>query len=412
MSDFATVKDLLEKQGEAWEEFKRKNDERLNAIEKKGYAPADLTETVEKLNAELNKIGAELKAEQSRLDEFEKLANRPGVGADDLSPDQREHAKAFKTFLRQGKDSGLGDIERKAMGRGSDPDGGYLVPVELDAMIDRVAATIGSLRRLATVRTSGVAGYKKRVKTSGMSARWVGESEAGGETTEPKYAMIEILPEKMEVEPWVYNDTLEDVESDLEADLTEEAGIGFAEGEAAAFISGTGVKQPRGILSYTIVANASYAWGKVGYIASGGAGAWAASNPADKIIDLQHALKQQYRNGAVFLMADSTLASVRQLKDGSGNYYLWQPDPSANFSGRILGSPVEIDDNMPAIAANSYSIAFANFRRAYTVVDRRGTSLIRDNITTKGTTKFNFTRRVGGGISHFEAIKLMKFATS
>jgi HK97 family phage major capsid protein len=240
----------------------------------------------------------------------------------------------------------------------------------------------------------------------------VGESEAGGETTEPKYAMIEILPEKMEVEPWVYNDTLEDVESDLEADLTEEAGIGFAEGEAAAFISGTGVKQPRGILSYTIVANASYAWGKVGYIASGGAGAWAASNPADKIIDLQHALKQQYRNGAVFLMADSTLASVRQLKDGSGNYYLWQPDPSANFSGRILGSPVEIDDNMPAIAANSYSIAFANFRRAYTVVDRRGTSLIRDNITTKGTTKFNFTRRVGGGISHFEAIKLMKFATS
>jgi HK97 family phage major capsid protein len=170
------------------------------------------------------------------------------------------------------------------------------------------------------------------------------------------------------------------------------------------------VGKARGITSYTNVANASYAWGSVGYIASGASGAFAASNPGDKLIDLNHALKAQYRPGAVWLMSDATLGVARQMKDGSGQYYLWQPDPLATFGGRLLGFPVEIDDNMPAIAANSYSIAFGNFKRAYTIVKRAGTALIRDNITSKGVTKFNFRRRFGGGITHFEAIKLMKFA--
>jgi HK97 family phage major capsid protein len=100
------------------------------------------------------------------------------------------------------------------------------------------------------------------------------------------------------------------------------------------------------------------------------------------------------------------------MRRSAGSYYLWQPDPLVGFGGRLLGSPVEIDDNMPAIASNSYSVAFGNFMRGYMIVDRTGTTLIRDNITAKGTTKFNFRRRFGGGVYNFEAIKLMKFATS
>ena len=195
-------------------------------------------------------------------------------------------------------------------------------------------------------------------------------------------------------------------------DLADEAAIGFAEGLGVELVSGNGVEQCRGITGYTNVANASYAWGKVGYIASGAAGAFTSSAPADKLISLQHALKAQYRPGATFVMNDATLAVVRQMKDGSGAYYLWQPDPTGAFGGLLLGHPVAVDDNMPAIAANSYSIAFGNFARAYTLVQRRGTVLIRDNITTKGVTKFNFTRRFGGGITNFEALKLMKFAAS
>ena len=134
--------------------------------------------------------------------------------------------------------------------------------------------------------------------------------------------------------------------------------------------------------------------------------------PADKLVDLQHSLKQSYRSGAVWVMSDSTLGTARQMKDGSGSYYLWQPDPTAPFGGRFLGSPVEVDDNMPAIAANSLSVAYGNFRRGYLIANRSGITLIRDNVTAKGTTKFNFRRRVGGGVYNFEAIKLMKFAAS
>ena len=184
------------------------------------------------------------------------------------------------------------------------------------------------------------------------------------------------------------------------------------ETEGAAFITGNGVGKPRGIAAYTFAANASYAWGKVGYIASGKSAAFTSVAPADKIITLQHALKPKYRPNATWLTNDGTLATMRQLKDGSGAYYLWQPDPAAGFGGRFLGSPVAIDDNIADVAANSYSLFYGDFRRAYTIVDRRGIAVIRDNVTKKGVTKFHVSKRVGGGITHFEAIKGMKFATS
>lgn len=391
---------LIEKQGTAFEEFKKANDARLKAVEEKGYAPADVVEKVDKINAELKKLN----------DEYVELAKKAGRKSGGNADDQEkaERKQAFMKMLRKGDHAELMELEKKALRSSSDPDGGFLVIPEIDAEIDRVASVISAMRGEATVRTIGSKSYKRRVKTSGLAGRWTGS----GETANPKYAEIEIVAEKMEAEPWVENDELEDADSDLEMDLADEAGIAFGELEAAGFITGTGIKQPRGILSYTNVANASYAWGNIGYIASGAAGDWAGTNPGDKIINLQHALKQQYRPGAKFMMNDATLGSVRTLKDGSGAYYLWQPDVAAGFGGTILGSPVVVDNNMPDIAANAYAIAYGNFMRGYTIVDRRGTLLIRDNITLKGTTKFNFTRRVGGGVRNFEAIKLMKFATS
>ncbi|MEY2655076.1 MAG: hypothetical protein RLZZ524_2104, partial [Pseudomonadota bacterium] len=127
---------------------------------------------------------------------------------------------------------------------------------------------------------------------------------------------------------------------------------------------------------------------------------------------LQHALKSQYRQGAAWVMSDATLATVRQMKDGSGSYYLWQPDPTAGFGGRFLGSPVETDDNMPAVASGALSVAYGNFMRGYAIVNRTGITLIRDNLTSKGQTKFNFRKRFGGGIYNFEAIKLLKMSAS
>jgi HK97 family phage major capsid protein len=346
--------------------------------------------------------------------EIEKKAGRPNLGgeANGRTAEQEEHFKAFDNYVRRGDDSALNDYQRKAMQSGSDPDGGYTVLPEMDAEIDRVSETISAMYRLADVRTTRSPVWSKLVKTSGMAMRRVADGDTGGETTEPRYSKITIEVHTAEAEPWVYNETLEDSFADLETDLADEAGIAFAEGGGNEFINGDGVGKARGILSYTNVANSAFEWGSIGYIPSGKSAAFASVAPADKLISLQHSLKPQFRKGAVFLMNDATLGVVRQLKDASGSYYLFQRDPNAEFVGFLLGHPVEIDNNMPDIGAGAYAIAFGNFKRGYKIINRTGTTVIRDNITEKGKTKFNFRRRFGGGVFHFEAIKLMKFATS
>jgi len=400
------IVDLIQKQGENHEAFKKANDERLARIEK-GLPTGDIDTTIKSINDELKRL-----ADENR--ELQKRTGRAAVekAVDSLTPEQKDYHEGLSRYMRSGDESGLKGLQQKAMMTGSDPDGGYLVLPEMDTAIDRVAETMSAMYRLARVVNIGSAKWEKLVKTSGLSMRRVNEGATGGESTNPKYSKVEIEAFEAEVEPWVYNATLQDAMIDLEADLAMEAGIGFGEGAGAEFITGNGVGKARGITGYSNVANSAYAWGSVGYIATGKSAAFASVAPGDAVIQLQHALRSQYRNGAVFLMNDATLGTMRQLKDGAGNYYLWTPDPAAGFGGRFLGAPVEIDDNMPNIAAGAYSVAFGNFARAYAIVQRAGTALIRDNITAKGTTKFNFRRRFGGGVTQFEAVKLMKFATS
>lgn len=410
MSDttLAPVIDLIEKQGRAFEAFKETNDALVKA-------KAD-GKSVSDLQAKLVQIEADMVEVRKQATEAEKKAGRAALEANadakNQTPEMLEWRQKFDRMVRKGDTDGLMEIQRKAMSNSSDPDGGFLVLPEIDLAIDRFMPVMSAMSRLSSNVSIGGPKWQKMVKTSGMAMRWIANGATGGETTEPKYAQVEIEAFTGEVEPWVQNETLEDARIDLEADLAFEAGIGFSEGIAATLITGNGVGKPRGITSYTNVANANFAWGSVGYIVSGKSGAFASVAPADKVINLQHALKAQFRPGAAWLMNDATLALARQLKDGSGTYYLWQPDPAAGFGGRFLGSPVEIDDNMPVAAAGSYPMAYGNFQRGYKIVNRSGTTVIRDNITAKGNTKFNFRRRIGGGIYNFEAIKLMKFATS
>ncbi len=399
------LKQALDKQAEAWGAFTKKNDELL-AAKAEGKAVGELQVTVDKINGELTKLNADLV-------EIAKKANRPVVKdakGQELTEDQVAHKQAFGRFLRKGDDDGLTELQKKAMNGASGPDGGYIVLPEMDTEIIRVVGVVSAIGRLARNVNISTDTYKKVAKKSGMSARRVGPGANGGETVPPQYVDLEFTAHEAEAEPWVFNSTLEDAIVDLEADLAMEAGTAFAELAGVEFAIGSGVGGARGITAYDTVANAQYKWGTIGFIKSGGDGVFAATTPGDAIIDLQHALKSQYRPGAAFVMGDSTLAKVRQMKDGSGNFYLWQPDPMAGFGGRLLGSPVEIDDNMPTMASNSLSMAYGNFQQGYIVVNRSGTVLIRDNITAKGKTKFNFRRRFGGGVQNFEAIKLMKFA--
>lgn len=425
---------LIRQLNAAFEEFKAANDARLKEIEK-GSADVVSNEKVDRINGEITNLLNQIQGLEARM-------NRPQVptegdrdaqaSLDAMNRTLRAHAQrlsrplpaamdaqgfatyrqAFNQALRSDGRSLSSEI-LNALQVGSDPDGGYVCPPEVDSMIDRIVSDLGSIRGLATVRTIGTSSFKKPVQTSGAGfGGWAGERTSPTETTTPGLTELEFTPGTMWAEPRATTELLEDASINVEAWLADEVGLTFVEQESQAFIDGNGVNKPRGFLSYNIVANASYSWGNIGYVASGGAAGFAASNPSDNLIDLVHALKRQYRGNATWVMNDATLATIRKFKDGNG-IYLWAPSGlTGGQVGVLLGYPVSTDDFMPDVGSNEYPIAFGDFRRGYLIVDRRGTVVVRDNLTSKPYVKFYTTRRIGGGVQNFEALKVMKIASS
>lgn len=403
------IKELIEEKGKAWSEYQKANDERIKALEAKTGVPAELTEKIDKINAELTRLSAEIK-------QIEIRANRPPAGNTEKDAYDSEHKAAFVDYMRTGEIAPIlktrtVQVEGKSVNTLNDTQGGYVVHNEVSNIIERVALATTAMRRIATVTTIGAKAFEEVVVTAGMTASWVGETSSPSETTAPTLAKITITPGTEYVMPYATQAMLEDADFDIAAWLGEEAGYSFIAAEGAAFITGSGVNSPKGIASYTPVANASYAWGSTGYIASGKSGAFADSSPANKLFDLYHALKPMYRSNATWLMLDATLNTVRQFQDGMGNY-LWQPGLQLGQPDLLLGKPVETDDNVATVASDSYSIFFADFKRAYRIVDRRGILVLRDPFSSKPYTLFYTTKRVGGDIKNFEAIKVMKFAAS
>lgn len=398
------LKETIQALGKAFDAFKAENDARLKEIEKKGAADPLLTEKVDKINADIAQISA-LKKQLETLETAVAQGQFPGGGKNELDRVKAQHKDAFATFFRKGAEGGLRDLEVQAgLSTLSDPDGGFLVPEDYEQAIDRVALSVSAMRRLATVRTIGTDTYKKLVNQGGASAGWVGEKGARAETNTPTLVEIAINAKEVYAMPAATQTLLDDARVDIAGWLADEVSIEFSEQESDAFINGNGVEKPKGIAAYTMVANASYTWGKVGYITSGNA---SLVNDLDKLIDLQHALKPVYRNGAAWLMNDSTLATIRKMKDGDG-HYIWVPGLKDGAPDTLLGKPVEIDDNVDDIGASKYPIFFANFKRAYLIIDRQGVRVLRDPYTSKPYVLFYTTKRVGGGIVMYEAIKALK----
>lgn len=399
------LKGLIESIGRAFETFKSENDARIKAIETKGHADPLLVEKIEKINADLSAM-AKMKTQLESIETAVARAQFPGGGGA-VDKAKVDHSKGFSAYLRKGLDAGLRDLEIQASASTlSDPDGGFTVPEEVDAAIDRIASTMSAMRSLATVMAISTDTYKKLVSQGGTSSGWVAEKGSRAETNTPTLAEIAINTKEIYAMPYATQALLDDSRVDIGAWLAGEVAIEFTEEEGASFINGDGVAEPKGIAAYTMIANASYAWGKVGFITSGHA---SLLNNADKLIDLQHALKRVYRNGASFLMTDATLGVIRKMKDGEGNY-LWRPGLLEGAQDTLLGKPVEIDDNVDEIGANKYAIFYANFKRAYLIVDRLGTRVLRDPYTAKPYVAFYTTKRVGGGIVMYEAIKCLKIA--
>ena len=387
----------------AFEAFKETNDERLAS----GRNDVVLEEKLARINGAID-------AQARRLDEITLKAARPALGSE---PNARvrsgapEHKAAFEAYVRTGESGNLRALEVKAMSFGSNPDGGYLVPPEIEATIGERLTAISPIRSIAGQRTISSNVYKKPFMTAGPAVGWVGETDARTQTASPTLDELSFPAMELYAMPAATASLLEDSAVNLDQWIAQEVEQVFAQQEGAAFVSGDGSNKPQGFLSYTTVANGSWSWGNIGYIASGAAGAFAGSNPADALIDLVYAVKAGYRQNGNFVMNRRTQATVRKFKDTTGQY-LWQPPAIAGGKASLMTFPVIEAEDMPDIAANSLSIAFGDFGRGYLVVDRAGVSVLRDPYTAKPYVLFYTTKRVGGGVQDFDAIKLMKFAAS
>lgn len=408
-ADATEPKALLEQLNKAFAEFKTNHDEQIKEL-KAGYADVVKSDKVERINSEVTKL-------QTSLDDVCKqiAALKIGGGGKDVDPNRKAHAQGFDKYFRKGIDAGLRDLEVKAaLATDSDPDGGYIVPTEMETAIDRVLGTVSAMRGLSTVRQISTGMFKKPVSQGGATSGWVGEREARPETNTPTLSLLEFPAMELYSAPKATQSMLDDGAVNIEQWLADEVATEFAEEEGAAFISGSGVNRPRGILSYDTVANASYAWGKIGFVVSGVAADIndATHNGTDALIDLVYSIKQGYRAGASFVMNRTLQSKVRKLKTiGDTESYLWQPSVQVGQPATLLGYPVADDDNMPDVGANAFPIAFGNFKRGYLIVDRIGIRVLRDPYTAKPYVIFYTTKRVGGGVQMFEAIKLLKCST-
>ena len=400
------IKKIIEALGKTFETFKGENDVRLKEIETKGHADPLLAEKVDKINADISQI-AEMK---TQLEALETVAGRGAFGGgSEVDPAKAAHTKAFESWFRGGVEGELKNLQIQANASTlDDTAGGFTVPEEMEATIDRVAATVSAMRGLATVMSIGTDTYKKLVNQGGATSGWVGEKGSRAETSTPSLVEIAINTKEIYAMPAATQKLLDDSRIDIAAWLGNEVAIEFADEEGDAFINGTGVSDPKGLDAYTKIANASYAWGKMGYIAGGHA---TLLNSADKLIDVTNALKPVYLNGSSWLMNRTTLNVIRKFKDGEGNY-LWRPGLEAGAPNVLLGYPTVTDDNVEDIGAGNYPLYFGNFKRAYLIVDRFGIRVLRDPFSSKPYILFYTTKRVGGGIVMYEAIKTLKIASS
>ena len=399
------AQDVYDAMMRTFEEFKSENDQRLKAVEQR---KSDV------LNDEkLARIDASLIAQQQQLDAISLKGARPALEGRRAveGASAREHKSAFDDYVRSGEAAGLRALEMKAMSIASNPDGGYLVPPELETEIGQRLANISPIRGLASVRAISSTIYKKPFMTAGPATGWVGETDPRTQTASAVLDLLSFPAMELYAMPAATASLLEDSSVNLDQWLAGEVDQVFAEQEGLAFVTGDGVNKPKGFLAATTVANASWSWGNIGYIASGVAGAFPASNPSDVLVDLIYALRAGYRQNATFVMNRKTQSTVRKFKDSTGNY-LWQPPAAVNGKSSLIGFPLADTEDMPDVAANSLSIAFGDFRRGYLIVDRAGVRVIRDPFTAKPYILFYTTKRVGGGVQDFDAIKLLKFAVS
>jgi HK97 family phage major capsid protein len=432
--DVLEIKRLIEAQGQAWEDFKRTNDALLKA-KAEGKAVADLESKLDKISTDMDAMSA-LKAE---FDAVLAKINRPaaapadadiekeckrfnlariaaanrGQTVADIDPETyRNYKNAFWVLMRKGNVELLDGAERKALQAGVDTDGGYLLPAPTVGRIVAKVYELSPMRQICTIQPISSDALEGINDLDEAACGWVGETGTRSDTNTPAVGKYRIEAFEVYAQPKATQKILDDAAVDIEAWLANKVADKFARTEADAFLNGDGVVKPRGLATYSTAATAdsSRPWGTFEHVKTGANGDFAASNPADVLFDLIQAFKTAYLQGARWLTRREVIAKIRKFKEATTNAYMWQPGLQQGQPDRLLGYPIVIAQDMPAIATNSLSMAFGDFAECYTIVDRMGARTLRDPYTEKPYVKFYTTRRVGGGAVNFEAVKFLKFS--
>lgn len=429
--DINKVSEAVEAINKGFEEYKKANDQKLAEIEKKGVADPTTLAKLEKLEADLDKaqkiadeaVLASKRQNRVVTDEKGNVIDLDGKahdwaqmnarrrGAPLVAPytakDLDTYKGAFESFMRKG-DKVIEDAELKALQVGTDPDGGYLVTPDTSGRIVQKVFESSPMRAYASVQVISTDALEGLYDLGEAGSGWVGETDARPQTGTPQLGKWRIPVYELYANPAATQKVLDDAAINLEAWLAGKVSEKFARDETAAFVNGNGVNKPRGFLTYP---DGTTLPGTIEQIATGASGALAsAPSGADALIDALFALKAPYRANATWFMNRSTLKLVRKAKDSDGAY-LWQPGIQSGQPATLLGYPVAAFEDMPNPSSGSFSIAVGDMRAAYQIVDRTGIRVLRDPYTAKPYVLFYTTKRVGGDVVNFEAIKIVRLGS-
>lgn len=427
-----TIAETINKLGTAFEEYKNTNDARIAAVEE-GKSTADLDAKLDVIEKSMD----DLEEQKSRLEKLETKLARPGAFGGGGGREQREsdeslaYKSAFYDWIRAPRDSGREqrlsqtykalELKSAADSRearatqavvGTNSAGGYALPKVVENMIARLSLDISPIRQIATVRQVGTVNYSELFDINGAGFEWLGEGDTRNQTNTPDLAEIVPTFGMASAKPQASEESLDDLFFNVEDWLINSASEAMSAGEGAAFISGNGVKKPTGILAGptpVTAGDSSRAFGTLQYFASGQAAGLPTNQ--DVFLDMIYGVRARYRNNAQWLTSKAVLAGLRKYKDDNGQY-LWQPALTAGQPATFLGFGITEAEDMPAIAANAFPLAFGDFKEGYLICDRVGMRMTRDEITTPGFIKFYVRHRVGGKLRNTQAIKLLKIAAS
>jgi HK97 family phage major capsid protein len=430
IGDIESLGRLIQDQGEAWEEYKRTNDALIRA-KADGKAVGDLEAKLSRLSSAIDAMsnilgGLQVKglglgggsasdgdiATETKAFNAIRRSYSDGKAVADISVGEYSDYKgAFFSWARKGRLDSLTDSERKAMLAGDDPNGGYLLP---PSTIGRVVARIFELspiRAIASVQPISTMALEGVYDNDEIAYGWVSETGARPTTTTPALGKYRIEAFEMYTDPKATQTLLDDAAVDVEGWLARKVADKFARVEGSAFINGTGVGQPRGFATYTLVAtaDATRAWGSIEKLKTTANGDFASSNPGDVLFDLIAAMKAGYTSNAQFVTTRAVIAKIRKFKEATTNAYIWQPGLQKGNPDTLLGYPIVIAQDIPALTTGSASLWFGDWAEAYQIVDRLGIRTLRDPYTDKPYVHFYSTRRVGGAVVNFEAIKAITF---